>query len=87
MASAAQSNELETPLALYLREIGITQAVFAVSLGRVRGCPIGQPHVSKWASGARLPSRATQLELELATRGAVTRSDWETYRARRDGEV
>lgn len=71
---------VDTPLASYLKVRRITQTEFATVLSRVRGWPAYQEQVSEWCRG-RL-GRATEAQIELATRGAVRRADWAKWHRR-----
>lgn len=71
-----------TDLARWLERTGTTQAEFAAKIGA------HQTQVSRYATGARSPSRRLRSVIEIATGGAVRLRSWrehggETPRVRR----
>jgi hypothetical protein len=63
----------ETPLRLYLGEIGMTAEAFAIDHG------FSPWSVRHWTRGNKHPSLDMQIRLETATAGAVTPADWLRY--------
>lgn len=61
---------VKSPLREYLDEVATKAEAFATAKG------LSAWSVRHWARGDKLPSRASQLDLEKATDGAVTPEKW-----------
>lgn len=60
----------------YLEENELTQREFAKRLSKVRGWPVYQSQVNKWARGVHRPGREIQGFIARATKGAVPVESW-----------
>ncbi len=62
--------EVDSPLGLYLKLNGVTEAAFARAMGGVH------TSVKTWADGSSVPSLVAAYEIERVTKGAVPMEAW-----------